>query len=196
MLASITPLGERARGHSWSVTAAIYVLGAALGGAAIGTATSMLGLLVLGGMQLSVRLGLVAAALAAGFAWELAGRRVPGPRRQVDERWLTRYRRWVYATGYGVQLGAGIFTIVVSSSVHVIWMASFAAGQPGLGAVIGTGAGAMRGASVLMAARVVSPDRLRALHKLMAAREESTRRLTLVAQIGLATIATLVTVSA
>ncbi len=188
MLASITPLGERARDHRWPLTAAIYIFGAAVGGAAVGTATSVLGMLILGSMPSQARLALVAAALTVGLAWELLRRGLPGPRRQVDERWLDRYRRWIYAGGYGVQLGAGVFTIIVSSSVYVIWVASFASGRPTAGALIGAGAGAMRGATVLAAARVVTPARLLAFHKRMAAGEQPTRRVALAAQVGLALV--------
>jgi hypothetical protein len=196
MLASITPLGERARHYRWGLTAGIYILGTTAGGAAIGTATSLLGLLVLDGVPQSLRLGAIAAVLAAGFAWELIRRDLPGPQRQVDERWLVRYRRWVYASGYGVQLGAGIFTIVVSSSVYAIWVASFAAGRPGLGAVIGACAGAMRGSSILASVRVVSTERLVSLHRYLMAGERATRQLALAAQVGLAATAALVAASA
>jgi len=196
MLASITPLGERARGHRWFLTSVIHIFGAAVGGAAIGIATSLLGVIILGSMPLPARIGLVAAALTAGLGWELVGRSVPGPRRQVDERWMVRYRRWVYASGYGVQLGMGVSTIVVTSSVYAIWLASFASADPVAGALIGVGAGAMRGASVLGAARIVSPARLMAFHKLMAVADQPTRRVALAAQLGLAAVTILIAVSA
>ena len=35
--------------------------------------------------------------------------------------WLGRYRSWVYGLGFGVQLGAGVTTVVVSSAVYVVW---------------------------------------------------------------------------
>lgn len=195
MLASITPLGERARQHRWAVTAGIYIFGTAAGGAAVGVATSLLGLLILGSVPFSARLGVIAAALSAGLAVELVRHSVPGPHRQVDERWLMHYRRWVYAGGYGIQLGAGVVTIVVSSSVYVVWVASLASASPGAGALIGAGAGAMRGASLLASARVVTPARLVAFHKRMAERERPARRLTLVAQLALATAAILTALS-
>lgn len=188
MLSSITPLGERGRQHQWSLTVAIYIMAAGLGGAAVGVTTALVGRLILGSAQTGWRLGVVAAALVLGFGWELSGRGVPGPRRQVDERWLVRYRRWVYAGGYGVQLGPGITTIVVSSSVYVIWLASFISGDPLAGALIGAAAGVMRGASLLTAGRVNSPARLISFHRRMAAREQPARRLALAAQLVLAVL--------
>ena len=51
------------------------------------------------------------------LAVDLSNRTVPGPRRQVDERWLDRYRGWVYGVGYGSQLGLGIVTVVIVAFV-------------------------------------------------------------------------------
>jgi hypothetical protein len=36
-----------------------------------------------------------------------SGSGCPSWQRQVDERWLTTYRGWVYGAGFGFQLGAG-----------------------------------------------------------------------------------------
>jgi hypothetical protein len=57
----------------------------------------------------------VAGALVA-LALDLSPRPVPGPRRQVDDRWRDQYRGWVYGLGYGVQLGVGVTTIVSSAA--------------------------------------------------------------------------------
>jgi hypothetical protein len=64
MLASITPLSERGRGHRYRATAAWFVLGAILGGATLGGAGAAL---ALGFHALSLTLREVAAiALGAG----------------------------------------------------------------------------------------------------------------------------------
>src|SRR5437867_2391132 len=47
MLASITPLGERARGSRWGLTAGFFLAGSTLAGAAAGAVTGELGHLVL-----------------------------------------------------------------------------------------------------------------------------------------------------
>ena len=58
-----------------------------------------------------------------------AARAVPGPRRQVDERWLDEYRGWVYGAGYGAQLGLGVTTVVSSAATYVALLAAFLTGE-------------------------------------------------------------------
>ena len=43
----------------------------------------------------------------------------PGPRRQVNERWLDEYRGWVYGLGFGAQLGLGVTTVITSAATYV-----------------------------------------------------------------------------
>src|SRR5256885_11759621 len=157
MLASITPLGERGRRARWTVTAAVFIAGSTLGGTALGALLGQLGSLSLGAAGTGARIALVGIALAAGLTWELAGAAVPGPRRQVDERWLDRYRSWVYGLGFGVQLGAGIVTVVVTSAVYAVLVAAFASADPIAGAAIGAVAGGLRGAAGVAAGPVVTP---------------------------------------
>jgi hypothetical protein len=195
MLASITPLGERGRQSCWGVTATTYVLGSLAGGAAIGALAGLLGWLALGGIGslgaigLHARVAALAATFAAGLAWELARGRLPGPRRQVDERWLDRYRGWVYGLGYGAQLGAGLTTVVVSSAVYVVPFAAALSARPRTGALIGALAGGLRGVSVLLAGRVATPQRLMAFHARMRLIERPVRTAGLVAQLALACLA-------
>ena len=103
MLASISPLGERARSSRWGVTVTAYVLGSVLGGAALGAARG--------------RAGLAAAAVVARLPWPPASssrrccspgcswtRGRPGcgcPRgaARSTRRGSTRYRGWVYGAG-------------------------------------------------------------------------------------------------
>jgi hypothetical protein len=186
MLASITPLGERGRRMSWVVTVSMHVLGSLAGGVAVGALAGALGWLVLGGVALHARLAALAAAIVAGIAVELARGRVPGPRRQVDERWLDRYRGWVYGLGYGAQLGSGLVTVVVSSAVYVVPMAALLSADPLAGTLIGGVAGALRGLTVLAAARVTTPARLVAFHARMRLFEQPTQTAALLVQTALA----------
>src|SRR5437588_7271839 len=116
MLASITPLGERGRGQRWLVTFTAYGLGATAAGALLGTGLGAAGeaLGIAGGSD-SARLAVLAALLGLGATLDLA-RRVPGPRRQVDERWLDEFRGWVYGLGFGAQMGFGIVTVITSAA--------------------------------------------------------------------------------
>ena len=194
MLASITPLGERSRRSSWTVTTAMHTFGSIGGGAAVGALAGLLGWLAVGGVSVRARVALLAAALATGLVWELARGRVPGPRRQVDERWLDRYRGWVYGLGYGAQLGAGLVTVIVSSAVYVVPLAAFLTERPLAGALIGGVAGGLRGVTVFTASGVTTPARLVAFHARMGAMERPVRTVALLVELVLAGVAMLVVV--
>ena len=131
MLASITPLGERGRRSNWRVTVTAFLIGATAAAAGAGAALG-----ALGSVALPSRPGIAVLLAAIGVAIVLDGLpvAVPGPRRQVDERWLDRYRGWVYGAGYGAQLGLGVTTIVSSAATYVALLAAFlTASAPGRG---------------------------------------------------------------
>ncbi len=154
----------------------------------------LLGSLILAHVGIGWRLGLLGAALALGVAWELGRGTVPGPRRQVNERWLDQYRRWIYASGFGAQLGVGVMTIVVTSAVYGVWAAALVSAHPAAGAAIGAAAGAMRGATLLAGARTTTPQRLVRLHEFLNSVQRPVRRGTLTAQLALVGAAALVLV--
>jgi hypothetical protein len=191
MLASITPLGEWGRGNRWTTTAALFTAGSLAAGAALGAVMGLLGSVALGGVGTGWRLGLLAAALGAGVAWELGRGSVPGPRRQVNERWLDEYRRWIYAAGFGAQLGTGVVTIVASSAVYAVWAAAFLSASPSAGVAIGAAGGAMRGATLLVGARTRTPQALMSLHERMYSIQRPVRRGALTVQLALAGVAAL-----
>ncbi len=92
MLTSISPLGERARGNSFGVTAAAYAAGSLLGGTAIGAALGAAGAPVVDDVDDRVPFAALAAAAVLGALLDGA-RRLPTVRRQVDERWLDTHPR-------------------------------------------------------------------------------------------------------
>src|SRR5947209_726276 len=118
MLASITPLGERGRGRSWRRTASAYVVGSAVGGAALGVVAGVVALAV-GGIPGALRWSAAAVVVVLLVLLD-ALRRLPRLRRQVDERWLTEFRGWVVGLGFGAQLGAGVVTVVPSAATWVM----------------------------------------------------------------------------
>ena len=181
MLASITPLGERGRRRRWGTTVTAYVAGSALGGAATGALAGSLGWLLLRDVSWDGRTAFLAALLGAGLLLDVL-RHVPGPRRQVDESWLDRYRGWVYGVGFGFQLGAGVVTIVSASAVYVVLAAGIASASPAVGAGLGALAGLLRGATLLAAAHVRTPGQLVSLHVRMRAWREPARLTGLAAQ--------------
>lgn len=159
MLTSISPLGERGRGNRWAVTVTVYVAGSLLGGVTIG---ALLGLV---GSALDASRGvLVAGALLCGLAALLdAVRRVPTARRQVDEDWLVRYRGWVYAVGFGYQLGLGVVTIVTSAATYAALGLCLLSGNVFAGAAIGACFGLVRALPILRLRSAETPERLRAI---------------------------------
>jgi hypothetical protein len=181
MLASITPLGERARRNSFAVTATAFAIAATSAGAAIGALSGEVGRLVL--PEGRWRLPALAVALALALAAELRlwRLRVPSVRRLVNEEWLYSYRGWVYGAGFGAQLGAGVCTIVKTAAVYAMLVAAMLARSPALGALAIGVFGALRAASLLAGARVQTPEQLVALHTHLAA----LRRLALRAGVAL-----------
>ena len=189
MLTSISPLGERARGNRWTVTVAWLTVGAALGGSALGAVLGLLGGVLGGSPDDSWRLGVLAMGAAAAAVWDLSGRRFPG-RRQVNEDWLTSLRPWVYAMGFGAQLGAALATVVNTALVPLFMLAAVLTAQPVEGLLIGGAFGIVRGVSVTMSRRVRTVDDLRDLHRRLDGRADRARRL------GVALCAVLAGVSA
>jgi hypothetical protein len=184
MLASITPLGERGRRRRWGITTTAYVVGSVSGGAAAGLLAGSAGWLLLRGVAAATRAEIVVALLAAGLALDALGR-VPGPRRQVDESWLDRYRGGVYGFGFGVQLGAGVVTLVSASAVYAVLGAAAASASLAAGAAIGAVAGLLRGMTLLTTWRVRDPQRLVGFHARMQAWRRPVSAGALVAQAAL-----------
>jgi hypothetical protein len=158
MLASITPLGERGRQSTWGVTVTAFLLGATGAGAAVGAGLGAVGA-VFDGREI-----VLAAATLVAIALDAFGV-VPSPLRQVDERWLERYRGWVYGLGFGAQLGVGVTTVVSSAATYVTLIAALLSASAGQGALIVGCFGCVRGLTLLAAAGVQRPDQLLALHR-------------------------------
>jgi len=176
MLASINPLGERARERRWGVTVVAYLLGSTAAAAMLGA--------VLGAVGDSLPLGAGATALAVVALSALAlavdlgvgGLRLPTIHRQVDKDWLARYRGWVVGVGFGVQLGLGVVTIVNTAAVYLMLALALLTGSAVAGATVGATFGLVRALVILVVARVRRPDQLRrALRRVNAWRPLSER---------------------
>ena len=170
MLSSITPFGERSRGHNYRLTAAWFVVGATMGGATLGLGALALSVLASGSgyTRHPLAVGSIAAAAALlGMAVDagVLGDVLPVIRRQVDDGWLSRYRTWVYAGGFGWQIGTGVATYVMTSAVFVFVALVAMAGRPLDSFAVCTGFGAVRGTAVLLTSRATDPSGLRALHR-------------------------------
>jgi hypothetical protein len=185
MLTSISPLGERARGNRYWRTATAYVAGSLAGGTAIGAALGALGAPVVDAVDDAVPYVVLAIAAIVGVVLDRAGR-LPTWRRQVDERWLSTYRGWVYGLGFGVQLGLGVATIVTASTTYVALLAAFLTGSTSTGAVVGATFGLVRALPLLATSRVRSPEDLASLHRRVAGAAEPAAAVTRLAQLGVA----------
>lgn len=168
MVSAINPLAEHARGHRYGWTCAWFLAGSSAGGALLGVCAALPAAVVarLAPPDIAVLLVAAAAALAALLLDSGAtGVRPPFYPRQVDERWLDTYRRWLYASGFGLQIGAGLATYVMTAANGLLVVLAALTGRPGLALLAGLLFGVVRGAAVLLTARVRTPQHLYALHR-------------------------------
>jgi hypothetical protein len=161
MLASIHPLGERARHNRWGLTVTAHTLGSWAGAVAVFGLAAALGMVV----DVPAALAAPAALIAAAFDLRaLRGRAVPGPRRQVNEDWLNRYRGWVYGAGFGLQLGSAVSTIVTSAAVYLALVLTAVVGDLGAGVLVGSVYGLGRALPLWSARAVQQPEHLVVFH--------------------------------
>lgn len=184
MLTSIHPLGQRARGQRWATTVALFTLASVVGGATTGAVLGTLGEVV------ALPLWLAAAGCAVAVLLDLA-HRVPSGRRQVDEDWLVRYRSWVYAVGFGWQLGTGVLTIVTSAATYALLLLLVVVGLP-WAVVAGAVFGLARALPLLAGHRADSPEQLRLLGRRLERGRVAAARVT-TAVLAAATVALVTT---
>ncbi len=169
MLASIHPLGERARGNRWRLTAAAYVVGSLAGGAVLGAMLGYLGHLVATAAPAGPTVAgiLVATVCAVGLLVDLGamGARLPTLRRQVDENWLGRYRGWVYGIGFGLQLGMGVVTIVTTAAVYLTFALAALSQSTVVGLLVGAAFGLARAVPLGLVRHVDEVSSLQGFHK-------------------------------
>jgi MFS family permease len=192
MLSTITPIAERGRGHRFAATAAWFTIGSVLGGATLGVALTA-GAAAFGSLTVSTSAaaGLVAVVAAITFASD-AGRvgfRLPAHRRQVNEMWLDAYRPWLYASGFGWQIGTGVATYITTSAVYLFMALAILSASPAAAIAAGLTFGLVRGLAVFLSVRVTSPAALLALHRRFEALRRPSHVSTLVAQGTVAFIA-------
>jgi hypothetical protein len=172
MLSTITPFGERAKGHRYGATATWFIVGAGIGGLALGAVAAGLATLVsVAGVTsgLAGAVAIVATSTALVSDADLAGFRVPAHYRQVNERWLDAYRPWVYGAGFGFQIGCGVATYITTAAVYLVVVLAGLAGRPSAALVVGLVFGLVRGAAVTLTWRTTTPAALLAFHQRFAA---------------------------
>jgi hypothetical protein len=186
MLSTITPLSERAKGHSYRSTATWFILGSTVGGATLG-AVMALGAAAVNSLQpAATTLGLLAlgaALVAAASDSHIAGVVLPIHRRQVNERWLDHYRQWVYGAGFGWQIGSGVTTYITSAALYLMIVLGALTTEPVVALAAGTGFGLVRGLAVLMTRHLQDPADLRSFHRRFTAAEPGVHRGVIVVEL-------------
>ncbi len=194
MLSTITPLSERARGHSYRATSAWFVAGATAGGVSLGLAMAGLSAVVRSfhpGAVVVGALALAASLVAAVSDSGLAGVRLPYHRRQVNERWLDHFRPSIYGLGFGWQIGTGVATYITSAGVYLMVVLGALAGHPLAALGVGTGFGLLRGTAVLLTRRLTDPSLLREFHRRFLAIGPRVGRVLVGVEVGGAVVITL-----
>lgn len=188
MVSAINPLAERGRGHRYWLTALWFLLGAGLGGALLGAAAALVAWPV-GSLPTSMAalLGCLGCLVAVAGDCQVGGFRLPIHPRQVNERWLMQYRRWVYAAGFGFQIGTGFATYIMTAATYLVALLAVLTGSPAWALAAGLLFGLVRGAAVLLSSRCRSPESLRALHQALARFEPASRHIMLAVEVAGAT---------
>jgi len=191
MLGSITPLGERGRGSRWGITVSAYIIGSAVGGAALGAALGWAGSTL--DMSAGPRLAILGVAIAVGIAFDLhlGGLRLPSTHRQVDETWRASYRGWVWGLSFGTQLALGVITVVTTAMVYVTWLAALLTGSAAAGALVGLAFGLARGLPIVSVARVRTSGQLLGVDRTLQRLAAPARRVSVAAGASIAALALL-----
>jgi len=136
MVDTLAPHGYAGRMRVTVVACAAFAAGAMAGGAATFGGLALLGDALGAGGGAAVALAV--AALLAAAAGDAGGRRiVPQIRRQVPESWRRMLPLPLAAALYGVLLGLGFTTFVLSFAVYALAAACVALGEPVVGLAVG-----------------------------------------------------------
>ena len=169
MVETLAPAGYAGRLRTTLVACVTFTLGALAGGVLTFGGLAKLGeALGAGGTGAAVVAAAIAVAAAVGEARGL--RIVPQVRRQVPESWRRVLPVPLAAGLYGVLLGLGFTTFILTFAVWALAAVSVALGDPALGAVLGLAFGAGRALPVIALAPIAGGDRGTAAHAAMAER--------------------------
>jgi hypothetical protein len=168
MLATITPLAERGRGHRYRTTATWFVAGSVLGGASLGAVMALLAGVVgaLGASPIELAsVAVVAGVVTVAADARIHGFRLPAHHRQVNERWLDQFRPWVYGAGFGWQIGTGLATYIKTCAVYLTMVLAALTGSPETALLVGVLFGLVRGLAVFLGHRITSTAALADFHR-------------------------------
>jgi hypothetical protein len=163
MLSAINPLSEQSRGHRYGLTCTWFVAGSVLGGVAMGAFGAVLS--PLAALVPAAAVGCVAALVTLASDLRLGGFSLPTHPRQVDETWFGAFRRWVYAAGFGAQIGIGFATYIMTAATYLVVVLAALTGSAIAALAVGAVFGLLRGLAVLLSAAAQTPAELRRLHR-------------------------------
>jgi hypothetical protein len=185
MVDTLAPHGYAGRLRTTLVACVTFALGALVGGV-----ITFGGLALLGGALGAGSLAAAAAiALAAAVGEARGARIVPQVRRQVPESWRRVLPLPLAAGLYGVLLGLGFTTFILSFAVWALAGVSVALGDPALGLLVGLGFGVGRTLPVVVLAPLAGTDRGAAAHAAMAEQPRILRALRVADAVALAACA-------
>jgi hypothetical protein len=158
MVETLAPDGFARTLRTSLAACATFALGALAGGAVTFGGLALIGSAL--GAGGPAALGAAAVIAVAAAAAEARGLRIaPQVRRQVPEAWRRVLPVPLAAAGYGVLLGLGFTTFVLSFALWALAGASIALGDPALGLAIGLAFGAGRALPVILLAPFAGTDR-------------------------------------
>jgi hypothetical protein len=184
MVETLAPQGYAGRLRTTLAACMTFSVGALAGGAATFGGLALLGKALGGGGGAALAVA-AAVALAAAVGEARGVRIVPQVRRQVPESWRRRLPVPLAAGLYGVLLGLGFTTFILTFAVWALAGVCVAVGDPALGLAVGLAFGAGRLLPVVALAPTAGTGRGAALHAAMAERPQILRSLRAVDAVAL-----------
>ena len=176
MVDTLAPHGYAGRLRTTLVACVTFAAGALAGGIATFGGLALLGRSLGAGGAAAIAVA-AAVALAAAAGEARGARIVPQVRRQVPESWRRVLPLPLAAGLYGILLGLGFTTFILSFAVWALAGVSVALGDPGLGLLVGLGFGIGRTLPVVVLAPLAGTERGAAAHAAMAERPSILRAL-------------------
>jgi hypothetical protein len=188
MVDTLAPHGYAGRLQTTLVACVTFAAGALAGGVATFGGLALLGQALGAGGTAAIAVA-AAVALAAAAGEARGARIVPQVRRQVPESWRRVLPVPLAAGLYGILLGLGFTTFILSLAVWALAGVSVALGDPALGLLVGLGFGIGRTLPVVILAPLAGTERGAEAHAAMAERPAILRGLRVADAIALAACA-------
>ena len=188
MVETLAPGGYAGRLRTTLAACSTFAAGALVGGAVTFGGLALLGQALGAGGAAALAVA-AALALAAAIGEARGVRILPQVRRQVPESWRRRMPVPLAAGLYGVLLGLGFTTFILTFAVWALAGVSVAVGDPALGLAVGLAFGAGRLLPVVVLAPAATTGAGAALHAAMAERPQILRSLRAVDALALAACA-------